>query len=68
MIVFVEPARSALPPISQGIRSANAFRTLPEATRVASGPSCGSNFGIEASQPSGGTPANACSKASASAG
>ena len=35
MIVFVEPARSALPPMSQGICSARPFRTSPDAARVA---------------------------------
>src|SRR5438309_11860179 len=53
---FVEPARSAEPPISSGSFDAMAFSTLPDAARVACA-SVGANVGRSpAGSPAGGPP------------
>ena len=43
MLVLLDPARSAEPPISHGTRFAMAFSALPDAARVAIG---FSSFGV----------------------
>src|SRR6266480_2381688 len=53
---LVEAARSADPPSSSGTFAARAFRTLPDAARVACA-SLGVNSGSPSSQPSGSRPA-----------
>src|SRR6266567_2111305 len=53
---FVEPARSAEPPISSGNFAATAFSTLPDAARVAWA-SVGAKAGRSASHASGNRPA-----------
>src|SRR5215469_15217471 len=53
IVVSLLPARSAEPPQSSGSTGASALRTLPEADRVATGPSAGENDGSEAAHPAG---------------
>ncbi len=55
IVVLLEPARSAEPPHSSGITAPSAWRTLPEAARVAT-PLPTSKTGIFSSQPVGSSP------------
>ena len=53
MVVLLLPAKSAEPPHNSGSFGPTAFSTLPDAARVASALSPGSQCGMSASQPSG---------------
>ena len=53
MRVLVLGARSAAPPMIQGIRSATAFSTLPDASRVERPVALGGNSGSAVSHPGG---------------
>ncbi len=68
-MVLVDGAKSAEPPmIWWGIFRARALRTLPEALRVAMGPSSGLKRGTASFQPGGSSPFITCSNSSASSG
>src|SRR5262249_18508010 len=53
IVVSLLPARSAEPPQSSGNTGASAFSTLPDADRVAIGPSLGANDGSASDHPDG---------------
>src|SRR5215831_12270888 len=53
IVVSLLPARSAEPPQSSGSTGASALSTLPDADRVATGPSAGEKAGSDAAHPGG---------------
>ena len=67
IVVLFEPARSAEPPHSSGMTAPSAWRTLPEAARVAT-PWPASKTGSFSSQPVGSSPAAMRSKSAARSG